>query len=114
RDLDGTDLPPSLAALGVRSGVWIPLTDDAGPSERPLLILLRHAAEGFKPTELQVLGSVAARLSLVLEARQRSEAVEKLAQSSHRLARFLDSRQLYAEAVRLLPELVDADEARLA
>ncbi len=111
--VDATDVPPSLTALGVRSGAWIPLTGDAGPTERPLLILLRHATEEFGPTELQVLGSVASRLSLVLEARQRSEAVERLAQSSHRLAQFLDGRQLYAEAVRLLPELIDAREARL-
>ncbi|WP_199510091.1 putative bifunctional diguanylate cyclase/phosphodiesterase [Nucisporomicrobium flavum] len=111
-DLDpAADLPPTLADLAPGSACWVPV-GEAGADE--LLVMYRLSEAGFPPGDLPVLGSVAARLGLAVEARRRSAAVEDLATFGHRLSSRLDLPSLYAEAVRLLPTLVDADHAGVA
>jgi diguanylate cyclase (GGDEF)-like protein/PAS domain S-box-containing protein len=104
------DMPPPLAALGVRSGAWIPLA--TGPDE--LLVLYRRADGLFTSEELQVLASVADRLCLALRARERAAATERLAQSGPRLTRHLDLEPLLAEAAELLLQLTCSESAWIA
>jgi diguanylate cyclase (GGDEF)-like protein/PAS domain S-box-containing protein len=111
-DLTAADIPASLGGLVDRSVAWIPLSGGEG-STGALLLVFRQTGTPFTPTELQVLGSVASRLRMAVEARERGAAVERLATSGHRLSRFLDLPELYAEASRLLPHLADADGARV-
>jgi diguanylate cyclase (GGDEF)-like protein/PAS domain S-box-containing protein len=111
-DLTAADIPPSLGGLVNRSVAWIPLSGGEGGTGG-LLLVFRQTGTPFTPTELQVLGSVASRLRLAVEARERGAAVERLATSGHRLSRFLDLPDLYAEANRLLPHLAGADGARV-
>jgi diguanylate cyclase (GGDEF)-like protein/PAS domain S-box-containing protein len=109
-DLDvAADLPPSLVPLAPGSAVWVPV-GEAGTVDE-LLVMYRVSAAGFPPGDLPVLGSVAARLGLAVEARQRSAAVENLATFGHRLSSRLDLPSIFGEAVRLLPLLVGADAA---
>ena len=103
------DLPPSMVPLAPGSAVWVPV-GEAGAGDE-LLVMYRVGAGGFPPGDLPVLGSVAARLGLAVEARQRSAAVENLATFGHRLSSRLDLPSIFDEAVKLLPLLVDADEA---
>ncbi|MFG1607513.1 putative bifunctional diguanylate cyclase/phosphodiesterase [Actinoplanes sp. NPDC049265] len=105
------DLPPSMFELSPGSAVWVPV-GEAGAAEE-LLIMYRVSATGFPAGDLPVLGSVAARLGLAVEARRRSAAVENLATFGHRLSSRLDLDSIFDEAVSLLPLLVDADHAGL-
>jgi diguanylate cyclase (GGDEF)-like protein/PAS domain S-box-containing protein len=103
------DLPPSMVPLAPGSAVWVPV-GEAGAGDE-LLVMYRVSAGGFPPGDLPVLGSVAARLGLAVEARRRSAAAENLATFGHRLSSRLDLPSIFDEAVKLLPLLVDADEA---
>ncbi|MEU8606815.1 EAL domain-containing protein [Actinoplanes sp. NPDC048791] len=105
------DVPPSLAGLAPGSAVWVPVGDSGAVDE--LLIMYRVSADGFPPADLPVLGSVAARLRLAVESRQRSASVETLATRGPQLSSRLDLPSLFSETVRLLPMLVDADDAGL-
>ncbi|MEV1287850.1 EAL domain-containing protein [Micromonospora sp. NPDC049679] len=111
-ELIGADIPTRLAELDVRSGVWVPVSSgpDAGDQ---LLFLFRRTGESFPPTELQVLSSVAARLRLAVEARERGVGVERLAQSGHRLSRYLELPALFTETATLLPQLINADGVQI-
>lgn len=111
-DLSANDVPARLAELSLRCGVWVPVS--TGPdSGDQLLFLFRRSGEPFPPTELQVLASVAARLGLAVQERERSAMVERLARSGHRLSRFLERPALFAEAARLLAELIDAENVHI-
>jgi diguanylate cyclase (GGDEF)-like protein/PAS domain S-box-containing protein len=110
--LTEADIPARLVELDVRSGVWVPVSSGPDGGDQ-LLFLFRQTGESFPPTELQVLSSVAARLRLAVEARERSVAVERLAQSGHRLSRYLELPALFAEAATLLPRLTDADGVQI-
>jgi diguanylate cyclase (GGDEF)-like protein len=103
------DLPGSVAALGIGSAVWVPLTTDDTDSD--LLMLFRRRPEPFDQSDLAMLSSVAVRLRLAVQERERTVVMERLAQSGHRLTRHLDTDPLLDEAVDLLRQLTGADRA---
>ncbi len=109
--LRAEDIPPSMADMSFGAGVWIPLGPETGTGE--LLLLLRSGCQPLAPTELHVLQSVTVRLGAAVEARKRSVAIERLARSGHRLAKYTDATALTREAVDLLRQLVDADAAHV-
>ena len=109
--LAAVDIPPGLADLAPGSAVWVPIGEPGTADE--LLIMYRISEDGFAEADLTVLGSVAGRLRLAVEARRRSAAAEALAAFGHRISGRLDPAALFDEAVRLLPVLVDADRAVL-
>ncbi|HEY8534188.1 MAG TPA: EAL domain-containing protein [Micromonospora sp.] len=111
-NLSSYDIPATLAGLALRCGVWVPVSTGPDFGDQ-LLFLFRRSGEPFSPTELQVLASVAARLGLAVQERERSAMVERLARSGHRLSRLLERPALFAEATRLLAQLIDADEVRI-
>lgn len=104
------DVPAQLVNSKIRSAAWVPLTSGQGAGDK-LLIIFRRSGESFTPTDLQLLGAAANRLCLALEARERSFAIERLAQSGHRLARHLDLQSVLDEAVVLLRQLTATDSA---
>jgi diguanylate cyclase (GGDEF)-like protein len=106
---DREDVPASLARLGLHTAAWVPLTDS--PDVSDLLILYRRSDDPFTQSDLDVLGSVAHRLHLAVEERERGVVIERLAQSGHRLARHLELEPLLDEAVVLLAELTGASSA---
>ncbi|SDZ38187.1 PAS domain S-box-containing protein/diguanylate cyclase (GGDEF) domain-containing protein [Micromonospora pattaloongensis] len=112
-ELTGADIPERLADLDLCSGVWVPVSSGPDAGEEQLLFLFRRTGESFPATEIQVLSSVAARLRLAVAERERSVAVERLAQSGHRLSRYLELPALIAEAARLLPRLINADAVQI-
>jgi diguanylate cyclase (GGDEF)-like protein len=101
------DLPGSVAALDVRSVVWVPLPQGAEASD--LLLLFRCTDRPFTQTDVEVLRSVAARLRLAVEERERGAVLERLAQSGHLLARHLELEPLLDEAAELLRQVTGAD-----
>ena len=107
-DLDHVSLPGSVAKLGIRSAAWVPLS--TGDTAEDLLILMRRTEVPFTPSDQQVLSSVASRLRLAVEDRERTVVIEQLARYGHRLARHLDLEPLLDEAAGLLRQLVDADQ----
>jgi diguanylate cyclase (GGDEF)-like protein len=104
------EVPPPLAQLGARSAAWVPLPDsaEAGPE---LLLLYRLDGAPFTPADLEVLRSVAHRLRLAVQAHDRGAAIERLAQSGHKLAGYLDLERLLDEAATLMRGLVAAEHA---
>lgn len=107
-ELDDGDVPAELGWLGVRSAAWVPLR---GGATGELLVLLRRRPGRFTAAELQVLESVAFRLSVALATRERSALAERLARSGHRLSQHLDLESLFTEACTLLRELKLAESA---
>jgi diguanylate cyclase (GGDEF)-like protein len=107
--LDPVNIPGSVARLGIRSAAWIPLSTEGDGED--LLILMRCSSEPFTPSDLQVLSSVAYRLRLAVEERERSAVIEQLARYGHRLAQHLELDPLLDEAVELLRGLANADQA---
>lgn len=104
------DIPSSLTGLGACSAAWIPIS--VGPESRAdVLILYRRSGEPFSDADLQILSSVANRLSTAVEARERGSAIEQLAQAVPRLAPHLDLQSLLTDAVRLLRRLIGTDAA---
>lgn len=103
----GDDVPPALAAVGIRSAAWIPLWSGGGAGDE-LVILFRADPAPFTPTEVRLLESVAFRLGLAVQARERSVTAERLASAGHHLARHLDVTSLLATASRLFAELANA------
>lgn len=108
--IPGVDVPPALEALGIRSAAWIPLGPDPGAGDG-LVVIYRRRAEALESSELQLLKSVAYRLSLAVQAGERSVMAQRLARSGHRLARHLDESPLLDEAAHQLRDLVAADRA---
>jgi diguanylate cyclase (GGDEF)-like protein len=103
------DVPAPVRPLGIRSAAWVPLS--AVPGTDNLLILLRRATAAFTLSEQHVLRSVASRLRLAVEERERTIVIEQLARYGHRLARHLELAPLLDEAVELLRQLTGADRA---
>jgi diguanylate cyclase (GGDEF)-like protein len=107
---DGADVPPSLAELGLRSGAFVPMSVSEGQLEE-LLVLYRSSGEPFAGTDLHVLSSVAQRLSVAAEDRERAVAIERLAQTGHEIGRHLDRGMLTDTAAELLQQLTISDDA---
>jgi diguanylate cyclase (GGDEF)-like protein len=105
--VDPRDVPDTLAHLRIRSVAWVPVRSDLSSTDI-LLILFRRGSDAFAPGELRGLESVAARLSVGLDARARAMLAERLARSGHRLARHLSFPILFRDASTLLQELLGA------
>ncbi len=84
----------------VRSAAVVPLA--AGDPSCGVMALLRSQQDAFTATELQLLGSVAARLRSSLEDGERRTAVSRLAGAGHRLNHSLDLAAVLDEAVAVL------------
>jgi diguanylate cyclase (GGDEF)-like protein/PAS domain S-box-containing protein len=106
--LEASDVPPELSVLSIRSAAWVPLCDGASGE---LLILYRRNLARFTAAELQVLASVAFRLSVAIATRQRGIQAERLSRSGHRLSQHLNLSTLFGEACTLLRELGLAESA---
>jgi diguanylate cyclase (GGDEF)-like protein/PAS domain S-box-containing protein len=104
----GDNVPGALGDLELRTAAWMPLWSGRGRGDE-LLIMYRRCVTPFTGTELQMLGSVAFRLSLAIESRERGAANERLAAFGHRLSRHLDLATLFSEAADLLADLTGAD-----
>ncbi|GII20428.1 hypothetical protein Pme01_00250 [Planosporangium mesophilum] len=111
-DLTDVDIPADLAELRLRSGVWVPLTGGPDADDQMLFLFSRSAAL-LGPTELHLLASVADRLRLAVDARERSVAAERLATYGHQLSGYLELPQLLAQAATMLARLLGADSARV-
>ncbi|HEY8473667.1 MAG TPA: GGDEF domain-containing protein [Natronosporangium sp.] len=105
--LDG-ELPSSAVPLGIHSAAWVPLAAELDSED--LLILLRRSRTAFTPSEQHMLRSVAARLRLAVEERERAIVLEQLARYGHLLARHLELAPLLDEAVEMLRRLTAADQ----
>ena len=104
------DVPASLVPLGTCSAAWIPMS--VGPQPRDdLLIIYRQTGEAFSTADLQVLASVAHRMSDVVEATERGAAIERLAEAGPSLARHGDGRSQLRDAVVLLRHVLGAKAA---
>ena len=102
---DGNDVPAPLLDLGLRSAAFVPMSRDE------LLVLYRSSGEPFSGTDLHVLGSVALRLCVTAEDRERAVAIECLAQAGHLLAPHLDPATMMDTAAELMQELTMSDDA---
>ena len=102
------DVPDQLAGLGLNSAAWIPLWNGPDRGEK-LLVLFRRSSTPVTGTELRMLESVAFRLGLAFESRERGFAAERLAEFGHRLSRHLDLSSLFTEAAMLFADLIRAD-----
>jgi diguanylate cyclase (GGDEF)-like protein len=105
-----TDIPPSLAELSLRSAAFIPTSSRPGPCDE-MLVLYRSNGEPFGGQDLHVLASVAQRLREAAEDRERTVAIERLAQSGHLLAAQVDADSLVNAAVELMQRLTMSDDA---
>jgi diguanylate cyclase (GGDEF)-like protein len=112
-ELDEHDdnVPAALAALGLRSVAFVPMSTSSAEKPDELLILYRSSSELFGGTDLHVLSSVAQRLRIAADDRERAVAIERLAQSGHLLAPHLDSESLLDAAAELVQRLTTADDA---
>ena len=108
----GPDVPPSLADLNLRSAAFVPMSDNDDEYVE-LLVLYRSSGETFSGTDLHVLASVAGRLRIAAEDRERAVAIERLAQTGHMIARHLDSDSLVDQSVGLLQQLTAADSSAI-
>jgi diguanylate cyclase (GGDEF)-like protein len=108
-DAESPDVPTTLAGLGLRTAAFVPMATGHGTDE--LLVLYRSSGEPFSGTDLHVLGSVAHRLRVTAEDRERAVAIECLAQSGHLLAPHLDPEALMDTAAEILQELTLSDDA---
>jgi diguanylate cyclase (GGDEF)-like protein len=101
----GTALPV-VAGVAVGSVVHVPV--DPADAHQGALVLLLSVDAAFDATDLPMLRSVAQRLRSSMEDAERRGSVERLATAGPRLARHLDSRPLFTEAVRILGEVTGA------
>jgi diguanylate cyclase (GGDEF)-like protein len=110
--LDESDdnVPAALSGLGLRSAAFVPMSASSEKSDE-LLVLYRSSGELFGGTDLHVLSSVAQRLRITADDRERAVAIERLAQSGHLLAPHLDSTSLLDAAAELVQRLTTADDA---
>jgi diguanylate cyclase (GGDEF)-like protein len=104
------DVPSALAGLGLLSAAFVPMSASSERSDA-LLVLYRSSGEVFGGTDLYVLSSVAQRLRIAADDRERAVAIERLAQSGHLLAPHLDSESLLSAAAELVQRLTTADDA---
>ena len=98
-------VPVALAELGLRSAAFVPMSTDE------LLVLYRSSGEPFGGTDLHVLASVAQRLTIAAEDRERAVAIECLARSGHLLAPHLEPDALMDTAAELMQQLTMSDDA---
>jgi diguanylate cyclase (GGDEF)-like protein len=111
-DVDDTDVPQALAALGLRSAAFVPMSAHAEQPDE-VLALFRSSGEPFEGTDLHVLASVAQRLRVAAEDRERAVAIEQLARSSDLLSPHLSARQLADSVTGLMAALTLSDDAWL-
>ncbi len=104
-DRGSEDVPAALAGLGLRSAAFVPM------SANELLVLYRSNGETFDGTDLHVLASVARRLAVAAQDRERAVAIECLARSGHLLAPHLDPDALMNTAAELMEQLTMSDDA---
>ncbi len=104
------DRPGHLRRAPAASGAWVPLTAGADPADE-LLVLLRLDGHEFQPAELQVLATAAYQMRSAVEALERVNAIERLAEAGPGLARHVDLPSLWDEAVVLLRDLTGTDSA---
>ncbi len=104
------DVPASLAPLGLRSAAFVPMSPLVRPSDE-MLVLCRSSGEPFTGTDLHVLGSVAQRLAVAAQDRERAVAIERLAESGHRLTAHIDPGRLMTVAAEVIHRLTMADVA---
>ncbi len=104
------NVPDSLAELDVRSAAFVPMSLEADADDE-LLMLYRTNADPFGGTDLYVLASVAQRIHVAVQDRERATAIERLAQTGHMLARHLDTDSLVDSATELLQRLTTSDSA---
>lgn len=109
-DRDSEDVPPTLAHLGIRSAAFVPMSAKPDQGDE-LLMLYRSSGEPFCGTDLHVLASVAQRLCVAAEDRERAVAIERLAQTGHLLSRQLDSVSLLDKTADLLHRLTTSDSS---
>lgn len=107
-DEDHEDLPVALRGLGIRSAVWAPLSADLDSGD---LLLLYRSGAPFVHTDLPVLESVAYRLRLAVQDRERGAVMERLAQAGHLLARHLEPQAVLDEAADLFRRVTRSDRA---
>src|SRR5262245_58796862 len=65
------DVPPSIAHLGLRSAVFVPMSTRSDP-DNDLLILYRSSEEPFNGADLHILASVAQRIHIAAQDRERA------------------------------------------
>ena len=82
--------------------------------DNDLLMLYRSGPEPFSGTDLHVLASVAQRLHVAAQDRERAVAIERLAQTGHLLARHLDLDSLVDRSIELLKQLTGSEDAYIA
>lgn len=107
---DDNDVPDSLVELGIRSAAFVPMSANSGQPDE-VLALYRSSGETFDGTELHVLASVAHRLQVAAEDRERAVAIEQLAQSGHLLSPHLETQSLVHTAAELMKRLTTSDDA---
>jgi diguanylate cyclase (GGDEF)-like protein/PAS domain S-box-containing protein len=100
---------PSITVFGLHSAAWLPI--DHGGSAGRLLALFRRPEEPFSRFEMELLASVAARLRLSVEARQRAVAADRLARWGHRLTNRTDLDPLFADAAAFVRDLLGSDRS---
>jgi len=103
-------LPAALSGLGLRCVAYVPMWTGVEHGDE-LLMVLRSSAEAFRGADLHVLTSVAQRLRAAASDRERVEAIERLAQTSHQLSRHREITPLVDEAAELLHRLTTSDSA---
>ena len=108
--VDPIERPGHLHNVPAASGAWVPLTAGTDPADE-LLVLLRLDGHDFRPAELQVLASAAYRMRSAVEALERTNAIERLAQAGPGLSRHVDLPSLLDEAVVLFRDLTGTDSA---
>ncbi|CAM3008650.1 putative bifunctional diguanylate cyclase/phosphodiesterase [Skermania piniformis] len=103
-------LPPVLAEVRAESATWATMSGESG---NELVIVCRSDGRPFTLMDRQVVLSVTDRLRSALDVARHAGAMERLAQSSHRLVRQLDLWVLLDEGVTELRGLCSADDAWL-
>ncbi|HEY2793194.1 MAG TPA: EAL domain-containing protein [Micromonosporaceae bacterium] len=109
---DDADVPQALAGLGLRSAVFVPMSVHAEQPDE-ILALYRSSGEPFEGTDLHVLGSVAHRLRIAAEDRERAVAIEQLARSGDLLSPHLSAHRLAEAVTELMASLTLSDDAWL-
>jgi diguanylate cyclase (GGDEF)-like protein len=107
---DDHGLPPQVDRLGIRSAALVPMSAN---SEQPdeVLVIYRRSGEPFDDTDLEVLTSVAQRLRVAAEDRERAAAIEQLAKSGHLLSPHLAPDHMVRTAAQLMQRLTLSDDA---
>jgi diguanylate cyclase (GGDEF)-like protein len=103
-------LPQALGHLALTTAVYVPMLADPDQGDE-MLVLLRSQHDPFSVTDLTILTSVAQRLAAVAAERERTVAIERLAQGGHVLATYHEPGPLVERVSELLMELTMSDAA---